>query len=117
MIQALGGPTAILGLFLLLDEVEAVAEREQVRALAALQAVAAKNKKKKTNPGDPMAKAMTEFAAFAYEKLTAKRIDQGTKSDAFESFLERIFGAYQIDANPQYCIRQFKEERRGEITK
>ena len=63
------------------------------------------------NPGDAMAAAMTETAAFVYSRLTAKRIDQGTKSGSFEAFLERIFTAYGIKANLQHCIRKFKKSK------
>jgi hypothetical protein len=58
-----------------------------------------------------MAAAMTVTAAFAYSRLTAKRISQGTKSGSFEVFLERIFKAYGIEANLQHCIRKFKKSR------
>src|SRR5262249_33540637 len=40
------------------------------------------------NPGDIMAPAMTETAAFVYSKLTVEPINQGTKAGSFEVFLE-----------------------------
>jgi hypothetical protein len=59
-------------------------------------------------PGNGLSGAMSDTAAFAYTKLTGKPIDQGIQSGSLEQFLEEVFKAYEIDANPQHCIRQLK---------
>jgi len=99
-----GGPISIWQLSEILDESASSAEQ-------ALEAFKGDHRAGATrgNPGDAMAAAMTVTAAFAYSRLTAKRISQGTKSGSFEVFLERIFKAYGIEANLQHCIRKFKK--------
>jgi hypothetical protein len=50
------------------------------------------------NPGNGLTDAMRDTAAFAYSKLTGKPIESGS----FEQFLEAIFRAYEIKADPQH---------------
>jgi hypothetical protein len=101
-----GGPISIWQLSETLDESASSAEQ-------ALEAFKGDQRAGATrgNPGDAMAAAMTETAAFVYSRLTAERINQGTKSGSFEAFLERIFKAYGIEANLQHCIRKLKKSR------
>jgi hypothetical protein len=101
-----GGPISIWRLSEILDESASSAEQ-------ALEAFKGDRRGGATggNPGDAMAAAMTETAAFVYSRLTAKRINQGTKASSFETFLEGVFKAYGIEANLQHCIRKFKKSR------
>jgi hypothetical protein len=101
-----GGPISIWQLSEILDESASSAEQ-------ALEAFKGDQRGGATrgNPGDAMAAAMTETAAFVYSRLTAKRINQGTKANSFEAFLEGVFKAYGIEANLQHCIRKFKKSR------
>jgi hypothetical protein len=101
-----GGPISIWQLSEILDESASSAEQ-------ALEAFKGDQRAGATrgNPGDAMAAAMTATAAFVYSRLTAKRMNQGTKSGSFEAFLERIFKAYGIEANLQHCIRKLKKSR------
>jgi hypothetical protein len=101
-----GGPISIWKLSEILDESASSAEQALVAFKGDQRAGATRG-----NPGDAMADAMTEAAAFVYSGLTAKRINQGTKSGSFEAFLERIFKAYGIEANLQHCIRKLKKSR------
>jgi hypothetical protein len=96
-----GGLISIWQLSQILDESASTAE-QAFKALKADQRAEGKG----GNPGDPMATAMTETAAFVYSKLTVKPINQGTKVGSFEVFLERVFKAYGIEANLQHCIRK-----------
>lgn len=101
-----GGLISIWQLSQILDESASSAEQ-------ALKAFKADQRAGGTggNPGDAMATAMTETAAFVYSKLTVKPINQGTKAGSFEVFLEGAFKAYGIDANLQHCIRKLKKSR------
>jgi hypothetical protein len=77
------------------------------RAVPALREV--RRPAKRGNPGDAMASAMTETAAFVYTKLTRKQISRGTKRGSFQTFLEDVFKAYGVEANSQHCIRELKK--------
>ena len=76
------------------------------QALVALKAK--RHAAKRGNPGNAMAAAMTEAAAFVYTELTGKPANQGAKKGSFEVFLGEIFKAYGIRANPQHRIRELK---------
>ncbi len=101
-----GGPISIWQLSEILDESASSAEQALTAFKGDQRAGATRG-----NPGDAMAAAMTATAAFVYSRLTAKRINQGTKSGSFEAFLERIFKAYGIEANLQHCIRKLNKSR------
>jgi hypothetical protein len=101
-----GGPISIWRLSEILNESASSAEQTLEGFKGDHRAGAARG-----NPGDAMAAAMTETAAFVYSRLTDKRINQGTKSGSFEAFLERIFKAYRIEANLQHCIRKLKKSK------
>jgi hypothetical protein len=100
------GPISIWQLSQILDESASSAE-QALKAFKADQRAGAM----RGNPGDAMATAMTETAAFVYNRITVKPINQGTKSGSFEAFLEAIFKAYGIEANRQHCIRKLKKSR------
>ena len=101
-----GGPISIWQLSQILDESASSAE-QALKAFKADQRAGAT----RGNPGDAMATAMTETAAFVYSRLTVKPINQGTKAGSFEAFLEKVFKAYSIEANLQHCIRELKKSR------
>jgi hypothetical protein len=99
-----GGPIAVWQLSELLTE----------SAVAAEQARTGRPAAKRGHPGDAMATAMTEGAAFAYTRLTGKTIDQGTKEGSFDAFLEKVFEAYGLDTDPpqrQHRIRALKNSK------
>jgi hypothetical protein len=100
------GPISIWQLSQILDESASGAD-QALKAFKADQRAGAM----RGNPGDAMATAMTETAAFVYNRITVKPINQGTKSGSFEAFLEAIFKAYGIEANRQHCIRKLKKSR------
>jgi hypothetical protein len=84
---------------------------EYLNEMAGQASIALKAKRraaKRGNPGNAMAAAMTEAAAFVYTQLTGKPANQGTKKGSLEVFLGEIFDAYGIKANPQHCIRELK---------
>jgi hypothetical protein len=101
-----GGLISIWQLSQILDESASSAE-QAFKALKADQGAGGAG----GNPGDAMATAMTETAAFVYSKLAVKPINQGTKAGSFEVFLERVFNAYGIEANLQHCIRKLKKSK------
>lgn len=102
-----GGVFAFYQLFQSLLESEDAAER----AAAALKAE--RHSPQLGNPGDAMAAAITMAAGFVYTRLTGKQITQSTKRGSFQAFLENVFRAYGVDANPQHCIRRHLEEIRS----